>query len=407
MAIAYDPGDRHTNADPFPIFQRLQDEDPVHWNDGLGGWVLTRYDDVKAALLDAALSADRLTPFFDHVESQAGAGSGALVRYLNTWMVFHDPPEHTRLRGLCNRFFAAPALDAMRSNIEIMAGELLDQMAGKARAGQPVDLIADFAYPLPAMVIMDLLGVPRAELERVKSWSDDIALFIGSAQATKDKYARAVDGTEAMAEYFHFLIEKRTKDPRHDLISALVAARDEGQALSADEVVGTCILLLFAGHETTTNLIGNGVLACLRFPDQWRRLGADPGLMDSAVEEFLRYDGPVGSVVRVAAADLEVRGTKIGKGERVFAALNAANRDRRQFDDPHRLDIGRTPNPHLIFGHGIHFCLGAPLARMEGRIAIAALRRRFPNMSLAADDLEWHDSLVLRGVKSLPVTAGP
>ena len=407
MAVAYDPGDRRTNADPFPIFQRLQDEDPVHWSDGLGGWVLTRYDDVKAALLDAALSADRLTPFFDHVEGQAGVGSGALDRYLNTRMVFHDLPEHTRLHGLCNRFFATPALNAMRSNIKSIANQLLDQMAGMARAGQSIDLIAEFAYPLPAMVIMDLLGVPRTELERVKSWSDDIALFIGSAQATKDKYARASDGTRAMAEYFHFLIEERTKAPRHDLISALVVARDEGQALSADEVVGTSILLLFAGHETTTNLIGNGVLACLRFPDQWRRLGADPGLMANAVEEFLRYDGPVGSVVRIAAADLEIRGTKIGKGERVFAALNAANRDRRRFDHPQRFDIGRTPNPHLVFGHGIHFCLGAPLARMEGRTAIGALRRRFPNMSLAAGDLEWHDSLVLRGVKSLPVATGP
>ena len=407
MAVAYDPGDRRTNADPFPIFQRLQDEDPVHWSDGLGGWVLTRYDDVKAALLDPALSADRLTPFFDHVESEAKAGGGALARYLNTWMVFHDPPKHTRLRGLCNRFFVSPALNALRSNIESTANELLDQMAGKARAGRPVDLIADFAYPLPAMVIMDLLGVPRADLERVKSWSDDIALFIGSAQATDGKYTRAGDGTRAMAEYFHFLIEEREKDPRHDLISALVAARDEGQALSADEVVGTSILLLFAGHETTTNLIGNGVLACFRFPDEWRRLCADPALMGGAVEEFLRYDGPVGSVVRVAAADFEIRGTKIGKGERVFAALNAANRDRRQFGDPHRLDVGRTPNPHLTFGHGIHFCLGAPLARMEGRIAIGALCQRFPNMSLAADDLEWHDSLVLRGVKSLPVAAGP
>ncbi|TMJ31811.1 MAG: cytochrome P450, partial [Alphaproteobacteria bacterium] len=281
---------------------------------------------------------------------------------------------------------------------------LIDGMQAKARRGEPVDFIADFAYPLPASVIMDLLGVPRGDLDRVKVWSDDIALFIGTAQVTGNKYLRAEAGAKAMSDYFRGLVEARTAAPTGDMISQLVLARDDRDALTTDEIIGTCILLLFAGHETTTNLIGNGFLYSMRNRDQWERLVAEPSLADAAVEEYLRYDGPSGALARVAAADIEMEGKTIREGQRVFAFMNSANRDPDAFDDPERFDIGRPANPHVTFGHGIHFCLGAPLARLESRIAAVRLAERLPAIRLRDDgEPEWHDSLILRGVKSLPV----
>jgi cytochrome P450 len=404
MATAFDLGDPETNADPFAAFARLRDEDPVHWSPAMKAWIVTRYDDVRRiALNNREISADRLTPFFKaNPEFQRG-GIDSLVRYLNHWMVFRDPPDHTRLRRLFNKVFTPTAVDNLRPNIEGIVGLLLDGMAARAAAGGPVDFIADFAYPLPATVIMDMLGVPRTDLRQVKVWSDDIALFIGTAQVAGNKYLRAEDGARAMSGYFRGLVEARTAAPADDMISRLVQARDESDTLTTDEIIGTCILLLFAGHETTTNLIGNGFLYCMRFREQWQRLVADPSLAPTAVEEWLRYDGPSGALARVASADVQMHGRTIGAGQRVFAFMNAANRDPAAFADAEAFDLGRNPNPHLTFGHGIHFCLGAPLARLEAQIAGIRLAERFPAIRLLIDRPEWHDSLILRGVKSLPV----
>jgi cytochrome P450 len=404
MAYVFDLGNTATNADPFPEFARLRQEDPVHWSPAMKAWIVTRYDDVRrVALNNREVSADRLTPFFKaNAEFQRG-GIENLVRYLNHWMVFRDPPDHTRLRRLFNKVFTPTAVENLRPNIEDIVGLLLDGMAAKSARGESVDYIADFAYPLPATVIMDMLGVPRADLRDVKLWSDDIALFIGTAQVAGNKYLRAEAGARAMAGYFRGLVEARTAAPTDDMISKLVLARDENDALSTDEIIGTCILLLFAGHETTTNLIGNGFLYSMRFRGQWERLLADPSLAASAVEEWLRYDGPSGAVARVAAADVELNGRTIRAGQRVFAFVNAANRDPEAFADAEAFDIARDPNPHLTFGHGIHFCLGAPLARLEARIAAVRLAERFPRIDLTDHRPEWHDSLILRGVKSLPV----
>lgn len=319
-------------------------------------------------------------------------------------MVFRDPPDHTRLRRLFTKAFTPTSVENLRPNIEDIVAHLLGGMQAKAQRGEPVDYIADFAYPLPASVIMDLLGVPRADLERVKVWSDDIALFIGTAQVAGNKYLRAEAGAKAMAAYFRELVEARTAEPRDDMISHLVLARDDRDALTTDEIIGTCILLLFAGHETTTNLIGNGFLYSMRHREQWERLIAEPGLAGSAVEEYLRYDGPSGAIARIASGDIEMAGKTIRAGDRVFAFVNSANRDPEAFDEPERFDIGRSQNPHMTFGHGIHFCLGAPLARLEAQIAAARLSERLPGIELAGGEPEWHDSLILRGVKSLPVT---
>lgn len=404
MSYIFDLGNPATNANPFSEFARLRAEDPVHWSPAMKAWIITRYADVKqVALNNRQISADRLTPFFKTNPEYQRGSIDSLVRYLNHWMVFRDPPDHTRLRRLFNKAFTPTSVENLRPNVEDIVSHLIDAMQAKARRGEAVDYIADFAYPLPASVIMDLLGVPRADLERVKLWSDDIALFIGTAQVAGNKYLRAESGAKAMSDYFRSLVEDRTAQPRDDMISQLVLARDDRDALSTDEIIGTCILLLFAGHETTTNLIGNGFLYSMKHRDQWERLVADPTLAASAVEEFLRYDGPSGALARVASADLDMAGRTIREGQRVFAFVNAANRDPEAFEDPERFDVGRAQNPHLTFGHGIHFCLGAPLARLEAQIAAVRLAERLPHIRLSGADPEWHDSLILRGVKRLPV----
>ena len=346
-------------------------------------------------LLRAAAPADRRSSY------------AHLMTYLGKWMVFRDPPEHTRLRRLFTKAFTSRSVKALEPNVEQIVGLLFDEMEQKSRSNGVVDWIADFAYALPATVMMDLLGVPREDLRLVKEWSDEIALFIGTARATPDKYLRAEAGAKSMADYFRGILAKRTVDPRDDIISQLVAARDEREALTDDEVIATCILLLFAGHETTTNLLGNGFYYTMKFQDQWQRIKDDPSLVDSAVEEWLRYDGPSGALVRVMTADVELGNKQLLQGQRLFAFVNAANRDPEQFADSDRFDVGRSPNAHLTFGQGIHFCLGAPLARLEGQIALRSLIERFPGIALATTVApEWNDSLVLRGLQSLPVRLG-
>ena len=407
MGYVFDLGNPATNANPFPEFARLRAENPIHWSPAMKAWIITRYADVKQVALDnRRISADRLTPFFKaNPEYQRGT-IASLARYLNHWMVFRDPPDHTRLRRLFNKAFTPTSVENLRPNIEGIVAELISSLHDKVGRDGTADFIADFAYPLPASVIMDLLGVPRADLARMKVWSDDIALFIGTAQVAGNKYLRAEAGAKAMAGYFRELVERRTVAPETDMISKLVLARDEADALTTDEIIGTCILLLFAGHETTTNLIGNGFLYSMRHREQWERLIARPSLVAAAVEEYLRFDGPSGALARVASGDIEMAGTTIRAGDRVFAFVNSANRDPEAFDEPERFDIGREPNPHLTFGHGIHFCLGAPLARLEAQIAALRLSERLPGLRLASAEPEWHDSLILRGVKSLPVRLG-
>jgi cytochrome P450 len=398
MAIAYDPRLPEVIADPYPTFRRLQAEDPVHWSDVLGGWVLTRYGDVKAALNDARLSSDRITPFLRHQDGARRPGLGELGRIVGLWAVFTDPPKHTRLRSLMNTAFTTRAVERLRPRVVAIVDELLDGVRGRAS----MDIIRDFAYPLPITVIAEMIGVPAADREPFKAWSDELAQFVGSALATPDKYERAGRSLAAMAEYFRRMIPARRARPEDDIMSALIAAEERGDALSEDELVATCILLLFAGHETTTNLIGNAVLALLRHPEQARALREDLALAQPAVEELLRYDGPTQAMVRVARDAVEIDGRTIGPGQRVFTMINAANRDPAQFADPDRLDLGRQNNRHIAFGYGIHFCIGAPLARLEGQIAVPALLRRFPEMRLAGDP-PWLESLVFRGMTSLPV----
>jgi cytochrome P450 len=402
MSIDYKPNDPAVLADPFPLYARLRDEDPAHWSPRLKAWVLTRYEDVKRVCLDTGgMSSDRLRPFFATLPPAEAAKIAELARYLTLWMVFRDPPEHTRLRRLAAKVFHVRSINALRPNIERLTQWLLDSLADK----KEFDFIGDFAMPLPALVIMDMLGAPREELARLKRLSDEMALFIGSARDAPEKYERAGAATREMADMFRELITARRAAPQRDLLSELVALEDGGDRLSDDELVATCILLLFAGHETTTHHLANGLRALLRFPEEMEKLRANPALAPAAVEELLRCDGPIGAQVRIVQEPHTLHGKPLKPGERVFLLMNAANRDPRAYDAPDRVDLARNGVPHLTFGFGAHICLGFPLARLEGQVALPAVLARWRRLELAGAEPEWMDSMVLRGMKKLPLRA--
>ena len=399
MTLEYRPNDPTVLADPFPLYRQLRDADPAHWSPLLKAWVLTRYEDVKRVCLDARMSSDRLRPFFATLPSAEAARIGELIRYLTLWMVFRDPPVHTRLRRLASKVFNVRSMHALRPNVEALTAWLLDGIGGR----EEIDFIAEFAGPLPALVIMDMLGAPRGELARLKRLSDEMALFIGSARDSPEKYARAEAATREMAGLFRDLIAARRAAPQNDLLSQLVALEEEGDRLSEDELVATCILLLFAGHETTTHHLANGLAALLRFPREAERLRADPALAPAAVEELLRYDGPIGAQVRIVQEAQDFHGRTFKPGERVFLLLNAANRDERAYPDPDRLDLARSGVPHLTFGFGAHICLGFPLARLEGQVALPAVLARWRRIEPAGGAPAWIDSMVIRGMQAMPL----
>ncbi len=399
MELVYDPTQPDIRRDPFPLYRQLQEHDPVHWSEPLQSWIITRYADVRKVAMSKELSPDRLTPFYEASHGERRELLTELMRYLNRWLVFRDPPEHTRLRRLLNTVFTPSAIAALRPTITGTVEHVLADIDD----GQPIDFISEFAMLLPGYVIMDMLDLPREDFPKIKAWSDDMRLFIGSARGVPDKYQRAHDGCVNMAAYFRDVIRQRRASPGEDFVSRMTKARDEGNMLTEDELVATCMLLLFGGHETTTNLLGNSVKAMIDFPEQRDRLRNNPELIESAVEEFLRFDGPSNSIARVVAADHELGGKQLRKGERVFAMINAANRDAEQFERPQELDLSRTPNRHLTFGQGPHFCLGAPLARLEGNVALAILAERYPNMRAADEEPDWVDALIMRGMTRLPV----
>jgi cytochrome P450 len=393
-AVAFNPMDPAFVADPYPTYHRLRAEDPVH-HSPLGFWVLTRYEDVVASLRDPRLAKEAIASVIATrfgIEAPAGIGLSMLDR---------DPPDHTRLRGLVSKAFTPRVVEGLRPRVQ----QIVDGLLAAVEDRHAMDLIEEFAYPIPVIVICEMLGVPVADHERFKGWSLDTARGLDAIMLPpqSDVSRRAGAARTALADYFRDLIAERRKSPREDLLSALIAAEEAGDKLSENELLATCILLLIAGHETTVNLLGNGILALLRHPDQLRLLRENPGLIGSAVEELLRYDGPVQRTARVPSTAVTIGGRTIEAGEMVMPFLGAANRDPAQFPDPDRLDITRGDTRHVGFGLGIHFCLGAPLARIEGQIAIGTLLRRLPKLALAVERPEYRHSLTLRGLQSLPV----
>jgi pimeloyl-[acyl-carrier protein] synthase len=391
-AAEFNPFLPEFNADPYPFYHRLRAEDPVHQTP-MGFWVLTRYDDVAMTLRDPRFGRRG----FD-VLLQARFGEPGIDRA----MLFQDPPDHTRLRTLVSKAFTPRVVEGLRTHIQDVVDSLLDRV----RDAHAMELIADFAYPLPVTVICEMLGVPTADRDRFRQWSIDIARSLDAIAMPADPeiVERGNAARHALEDYFHALIAERRARPRRDLLTDLIAAEEQGDRLSEDELMATIMLLFVAGHETTVNLIGNGVLALLRHPDQLRALRDEPSLIESAVEELLRYDGPAQRTGRMPNTDVEIGGKTIAKGALVLAVIGAANRDPAHFTDPDRLDITRADNRHLGFGWGIHFCLGASLARVEAQAAINTLIRRMPGLALATATPAWREASALRGLTALPVT---
>lgn len=392
-------------ADPYPVLDRLREHDPVHWSERYRSWFVTRFDDVSAALRDPRYSSERITPYAEAKSSRLDADPALRQTFavLENWMVFKDPPDHTRLRRLLRRAFTPRSVQALRPRIAELAGELLDSVA---RAGY-ADLIRSYAYPLTASVIAEMLGVPKQDRDLFKEWSDSITSLVFAGLGSPERHNHAARGMLELRDYLAELISSVTRRPGDDLITALVQARDEGNALTHDEVVATGVLLLFAGHETTTNLIGNGLLALLQNPDQRGLLESGKVPVSQAVEELLRYDGPAKTIVRLMADDVELRGRTLDAGQRVFLCPASANRDPAVFTSPGRLDLARSDNQHVGFGFGLHYCLGAPLARVEAGTAIPAALRQLPGLRLDPDaQLAWQPLLLSRGLTSLPVMFG-
>jgi cytochrome P450 len=392
---AFNPMDPEFLADPYPTYHRLREEDPVH-HSPLDFWVLTRYEDVAAVLRDPRFIKE---PLVSMVAARFGV---SVPPGVGLSMLDRDPPDHTRLRSLVSKAFTPRVVEGLRPRIQ----KMVDDLITRAAAVGTMDLIEEFAYPIPVNVICEMLGVPVEDHERFKGWSLDIARGLDSIWLPPDSEIPKRSGAarHAIGDYMRGLIGERRASPRGDLLTALIAAEEAGDKLSEDELIATCILLLIAGHETTVNLIGNGTLALLRHPEELRRLRETPGLITSAVEELLRYDGPVQRTARITSTEVTIAGRTIPKGEMVMPFIGAADRDPSQFPDPDRLDLGRADNRHIAFGWGIHFCLGAPLARVEGQIAIDTLVRRLPRLALVNDEPEHRQSLTLRGLKALPVS---
>lgn len=390
-------------ADPYPHYRRLRAEDPVHYLPAVRGWSVLRYADVVACLKAPQLSNRIASTFFARLAPEQRARMVDFERTLSLWALFRDPPDHARVRSLITRAFTPRIVAGLAPRIEAIVTELLDE----AEARGELDIIRDLATPLPVLVIADLLGVPAGDRDRVKQWSDDLASFLDSHRRSVDAAERAQGSFRALGELLAEVAEMRRRAPEEDLLSELVNPRDgAAPTLSGDELTAFGSSLLFAGHETTTNLIGNGALALLRHPDQRAQLVADPSLAEAAIEELLRYDGPVQSVWRVAREDLVVAGKTIRAGEFVFPVLGSANRDEAMCTEPDRLDLRRRDARHIAFGLGTHSCPGATLSRVEGRIGLRALFTRFPRLSLATATLEWTGHSSLRGLLSLPVDIG-
>lgn len=390
-------------ADPFPALARLREHEPLHWNRGLKAWCLTRYDDVCRAFVDKRFSAARIQPFLENQKGVAEEALSELGAVFLLWLPFIDPPAHTRLRKLLSAGFTGRAMAGMETQIAGIAEGLVEGIGERTE----IDVIEDFAGPLPGMVIARMLGVPQADVPRLRRWSDDIATFVLASRLAADKYETAARATVEMRVYFTELIEARRAQPGAAIIDDLIAAHDGSDRLTLEELLSSCVLLLFAGHETTTQLFGNGTAALLQAPDQMadlkRRL-EDGAAVANAVEEMLRWDGPTVATVRVLREPVELHGRVMEAGQRVYLFVGAANRDHRVFEDPDRFDIHRgNARKHVNFGFGIHLCLGARLARMEGGIAFPPLLRLLGDAEPVGGPLEWSDSLIVRGLKALPV----
>ena len=383
-------------ANPYPLFRRLRSEDPVHWDAFLHTWVVTRYVDVLEVLHN--FSAERThTP--EKLEAMGLAQISPIAQLMVKQMLFMDPPGHTRLRSLASHAFSPARVAVLRTHIREIVNRLLDTVQAKGQ----MDIIADLGDPLPAIVTAEMLGVPLEDRHQLKAWSTNFAEMLGNFQHNPEHAARMLRTVQDMTAYFHDRIRELKNIPRDGLVHSLMTAEIDGDRLTEEEVVATSIVTMVGGLETTTNLIGNGVLTLLRNPGEIERMQEDQSLIPSAVEEMLRYESPSQHTGRLAPEDVEWEGKVIRKGQAVMAVMAAANRDPERFPDPDRFDVARTDNRHLAFGYAAHFCFGAALARVEGQEAFEAIVRRLPGLELQPGPLVWRNNLGLRGLTALPV----
>jgi len=383
-------------ANPYPLYHKLRSEDPVHWDRFLHTWVVTRYPDVLNVL--HSFSADR-TPTPEQLTAMGLSGLNPIAKVMVKQMLFMDAPAHTRLRGLASAAFTPRKVEILREHIQEIADDLLDRVETRGH----MDVIADFAAPMPAIVTAEMLGVPTEDHVNLKKWSTDFAEMLGNFQHNPDRIPRVLESTNNLTDYFQAAIDRMRHNPREGLIHSFMTAEIDGDRLTDEEIVANCIVTMVGGQETTTNLIGNGLLTLIRNPEQLAQLRDDPSLITSAVEELLRYESPSQHTGRIAREDVQIGDKEIRKGQAVMAIMAAANRDPERFPDPDQLILDRSDNKHLAFGWSSHFCFGAPLARMEGQIAFETLLRRLPNLELVPEPLTWRNNSGLRGLMALPV----
>jgi pimeloyl-[acyl-carrier protein] synthase len=386
-------------ANPYPLYHRLRSHDPVHWDPYLHAWIVTRYEDVITVL--QKYSADRSpTPAF--FEALGAPEVAPVAKVMNKQMLFMDAPSHTRLRKLAGVSFTPARVRVLRDHIQQIATRLIDDVI--ARGSGKMDLLADFAEPLPAIVTAEMLGVPVEDHNKLKNWSVTFAEMLGNFQHNPDRLPGVLEAVENLKAYFTQAIKEQRVHPREGLLHSFMIAEVDGDRFTDEEIVANCIVTMVGGLETTTNLITNGILSLLRNPDQMARLRNEPEIMPAAVEELLRYESPSQHTARLAPDDVVLGGKKIAKRQAVIAVMAAGNRDPERFPDPDRLDFDRPDNRHLAFGWGAHFCFGAPLARIEGQIAFESLLRRFPVLELTGEPFVWRANLGLRGLERLPLS---
>lgn len=401
-AVKFNPYHPAFQANPYPIYHQLRSVEPIHQS-FKGMWVVTRYADAKAVLRDPRFCVDKMPNNVKHKGNYLKQKDfNTLAQAISKWLIFLDPPEHTRLRGLISKAFSSTSVKFLRPQIQ----QITDELISKVRHRGSMDIISDFACPLPCNVIAAILGVPVEDWFKLYHWSDELSNILDPLRSLED-YEQMNKVALEFTDYFKSLIVKRQKNLQQDLLSALIAVKEQDNKLSEEEIISVCMLLFFTGEETTVNLIGNGMLALLRHPQQMQQIKTQPMLIQSAVEEILRYDSPIQITTRVATEDVDLDGVTIRVGEKVVVVLGAANRDPAQFPDPDRFDITRVNNSHLAFADGIHYCLGAVLTRIEAEIAINALVQQLPDLKLSPDRLEWRNKVAFRSLKALPITFNP
>ena len=390
-------------SDPYPLYDRVRAENPIHWNESDKHWYITRYADVMAMLKDSRLTSNRIRALAKDLPKKTQEKVTPLVDAISSWMLQSDPPSHTRMRGLVNKAFTPRMIEGLRSRIQYLVDGMLDDV----QRNGGMDVLADLAVPMPGIVISDMLGVPPEDQPQFKKWSSDITgryVAGGGKISVSDLYELSQKSFFELSDYFRVVIESLRGQPNDNLLSAMIEAEEAGDKLTTDELIANCVLLMFAGNETTTNLVGNGMLALLQNPEQLRILQGNADMIGSAVEELLRFDSPVQKTARMAKVEIEIGGKVIKAGDLVMLCYGSANRDPEQFENPNRLDLTRTDNRHLAFAQGIHYCLGAALARMEGQIAIKTLLKRMPDIKLADGPIERYPTSHIWGLKSLPVS---